>query len=148
MPFSNETSPQLFASVPTPPVSNKILIQKTESKNRLWFRQIGNDIYYIRYPDQAQTIITLIKCLKTGGFYRFALENQGNSAKKQKFLGNQLSSIRFRSSISSESEMSSARNLSICRTACITVVWSRPPNLRPISGNDRLVSCFARYMAT
>ena len=42
----------------------------------------------------------------------------------------------------------SARNSSILRIACITVVWSRPPNLRPISGSERGVSCFARYIAT
>ena len=29
---------------------------------------------------------------------------------------------------------------SILRTACSTVVWSRPPNLRPISGSERDVS--------
>ena len=29
-------------------------------------------------------------------------------------------------------------------TACITVVWSRLPNLRPISGRLRLVSCFGQ----
>ena len=30
--------------------------------------------------------------------------------------------------------------LSILRTACSTVVWSRPPNRRPISGKERVVS--------
>ena len=32
--------------------------------------------------------------------------------------------------------------------ACITVVWSRSPNLRPISGRLRWVICLARYIAT
>src|SRR5690606_10627082 len=30
---------------------------------------------------------------------------------------------------------------SILRTAWITVVWSRPPNSRPIAGNDRSFRC-------
>ena len=33
-------------------------------------------------------------------------------------------------------------------TPCITVVWSRPPKRRPISGSDRLVSCLHKYIAT
>src|ERR1700693_4981264 len=37
---------------------------------------------------------------------------------------------------------------SILRTACRTVVWSRPPKRRPISGSERSVSVLARYMAT
>ena len=36
---------------------------------------------------------------------------------------------------------------SILRTACSTVVWSRPPKRRPISGSERSVSTFDRYMA-
>ena len=34
------------------------------------------------------------------------------------------------------------------RQACITVVWSRPPNCLPIAGSDSPVSSRARYMAT
>ena len=41
-----------------------------------------------------------------------------------------------------------APEFSIFRTACNTVVWSRPPKRRPISGNDRSVNSFARYIAT
>jgi len=43
---------------------------------------------------------------------------------------------------------SSARKASMRFTACMTVVWSRPPKRRPISGRERLVSFFDRYMAT
>ena len=39
-------------------------------------------------------------------------------------------------------------NSSILRTACRTVVWSLPPNRRPISGSERSVSVFDRYIAT
>ncbi len=60
----------------------------------------------------------------------------------------QLSSIRRSSSISSAMTRSLARNSSILRTACITVVWSRPPNLRPISGSERGVNCLHKYIAT
>src|ERR1022692_4544793 len=35
----------------------------------------------------------------------------------------------------------------IFRSACITVVWSRPPNCCPIFGSDRSVSSRHRYMA-
>ena len=52
-------------------------------------------------------------------------------------FGLQASSIRFNRSISSSMAVSPARSSSIFRTAYITVVWSRPPNLRPISGSDR-----------
>jgi hypothetical protein len=37
---------------------------------------------------------------------------------------------------------------SILRTACSTVVWSRPPKRRPISGSERGVMTLDRYMAT
>src|SRR5208337_3818512 len=36
---------------------------------------------------------------------------------------------------------------SIFRTACSTVVWSLPPKRRPISGSERRVIVFERYMA-
>ncbi len=50
-----------------------------------------------------------------------------------------------RSSSTSSAKAVSAFISSVTRlTACITVVWSRLPNLRPISGSDRLVSCLAR----
>src|ERR1044072_634870 len=55
---------------------------------------------------------------------------------------------RFRDSTSSDSAISRATSASILRTACSTVVWSRPPNRRPISGSERSVSVFARYIAT
>src|SRR5262249_11880231 len=55
---------------------------------------------------------------------------------------------RFSSSISSASAVSVLTRFSILRTACSTVVWSRPPNRRPISGSERSVSVLARYMAT
>src|SRR5690606_59451 len=41
-----------------------------------------------------------------------------------------------------------ARASEILRTACSTVVWSRPPNKSPISGRLFWVSSLARYMAT
>ena len=56
--------------------------------------------------------------------------------------------MRRSRSISSDKVLSFWRNSSIRLTACMTVVWSRPPNLRPISGNDREVSCLAKYIAT
>src|ERR1043165_10317161 len=56
-------------------------------------------------------------------------------------------SSRFSSSISSASTLSLPTRLSILRTACSTVVWSRPPKRRPISGSDRNVKVFARYIA-
>ena len=46
-------------------------------------------------------------------------------------------SCRFRTSISSASMASLPTSPSILRTACSTVVWSRPPNRRPISGSER-----------
>src|SRR3984957_315864 len=55
---------------------------------------------------------------------------------------------RFSDSTSSDSATSLATRASILRTACSTVVWSRPPNRRPISGSERKVSVFARYIAT
>src|SRR5207245_10373053 len=55
---------------------------------------------------------------------------------------------RFSDSTSSDSAMSLATSASILRTACNTVVWSRPPNRRPISGSERSVKVFARYIAT
>ena len=41
-----------------------------------------------------------------------------------------------------------AGQTSILRTACSTVVWSRPPKRRPISGSERSVKTLARYIAT
>src|ERR1700732_789628 len=38
-------------------------------------------------------------------------------------------------------------NAAILRTACRTVVWSRPPNRRPISGSERCVKVLARDIA-
>src|SRR5450631_1016171 len=55
---------------------------------------------------------------------------------------------RFSDSTSSESAVSLVTSASILRTACRTVVWSRPPNRRPISGKLRSVSVLARYIAT
>src|SRR5262249_1012518 len=55
---------------------------------------------------------------------------------------------RFSSSISSASAESVFTRFSIFRTACNTVVWSRPPKRRPISGSERSVSVLARYIAT
>src|SRR5262247_2027340 len=57
-------------------------------------------------------------------------------------------SCRFRVSISSASALSLPTRCSILRTACRTVVWSRPPNRRPISGSERSVRVLARYIAT
>src|SRR5262249_30382004 len=57
-------------------------------------------------------------------------------------------SCRFRISISSAKAMSLPTRPSIFRTACNTVVWSRPPKRRPISGSERRVKVFARYIAT
>src|SRR6185295_5457559 len=55
---------------------------------------------------------------------------------------------RFSSSISSANALSVLTRFSIFRTACSTVVWSRPPKRRPISGSERSVSVLARYIAT
>src|SRR3546814_9280769 len=56
--------------------------------------------------------------------------------------------MRRSSSTSSAKLASVAFSSSTLRTACMTVVWSRPPNLRPISGSERDVSCLERYIAT
>src|SRR5262249_28715633 len=53
----------------------------------------------------------------------------------------------FNTSISAARVLSTPISDSILRTACRTVVWSRPPKRRPISGNERNVSVLARYMA-
>lgn len=57
---------------------------------------------------------------------------------------------RERRSISTSSAIwpSIVFSSSMRRTPCITVVWSRPPKRRPISGRLRLVSCLHRYIAT
>ncbi len=57
-------------------------------------------------------------------------------------------SWRLSASISSAKALSLPASASILRTACNTVVWSRPPNRRPISGSERSVKTFARYIAT
>src|SRR3984893_4418940 len=56
-------------------------------------------------------------------------------------------SIRFKSSISSDNVASAVTRPVIFRTAWRTVVWSRPPNSRPISGSERGVKSLDRYMA-
>ena len=43
---------------------------------------------------------------------------------------------------------SAAMRCAVRRQACRTVVWSRPPNCRPIAGSDSPVSSRARYIAT
>ena len=55
--------------------------------------------------------------------------------------------MRRRSSISCFNASSAAASSSTFRTACRTVVWSRPPNRLPISGKDRGVMVLARYIA-
>lgn len=60
----------------------------------------------------------------------------------------QVSSIRRNSSTSSAKALSACISSEMRDTACITVVWSRLPKRRPISGSERDVSCFARYIAT
>lgn len=67
---------------------------------------------------------------------------------KQRRCAYQLSSMRRSRSTSSAKFISDVRSSSTFFTACMTVVWSRPPNFRPISGNDREVSCLDRYIAT
>src|SRR5262249_45694362 len=57
-------------------------------------------------------------------------------------------SWRLSDSISSASEVSLPTRFSILRTAWRTVVGSRPPNRRPISGSERRVRVLARYIAT
>src|SRR5713226_3339810 len=49
--------------------------------------------------------------------------------------------VRFRS-------LSDRRNSSIFLIECSTVVWCLPPNCRPISGREAVVSCLTIYMAT
>ena len=57
------------------------------------------------------------------------------------------SRVLFKSSISSDSNESSILSSSILLTACITVVWSLPPKVLPISGKDFEVSCLDKYIA-
>jgi len=49
--------------------------------------------------------------------------------------------VRFRS-------LSDRRNSSILLIECNTVVWCLPPNCRPISGSEAVVSCLTMYIAT
>jgi hypothetical protein len=49
--------------------------------------------------------------------------------------------VRFKS-------LSDRRISSILWIECSTVVWCLPPNWRPISGSDAVVSCLTMYMAT
>ena len=56
-------------------------------------------------------------------------------------------SMRFKSSISSDNVPSAVTRPVIFRTAWRTVVWSRPPNRRPISGSERGVKSLDRYTA-
>ena len=49
--------------------------------------------------------------------------------------------VRFRS-------LSDRRNSSILLIECSTVVWCLPPNWRPISGSEAVVSCLTIYIAT
>jgi hypothetical protein len=62
-------------------------------------------------------------------------------------LDQSLSSF-FRSSTSSRKDGSPCMSCSILRIACSTVVWSRLPKRRPISGRERWVRILARYMPT
>ena len=56
---------------------------------------------------------------------------------------------RWHSFSTASRELSSeAMRAEVRRQACRTVVWSRPPNCRPIAGSDSPVSSRARYMAT
>src|SRR6516164_9091713 len=57
-------------------------------------------------------------------------------------------SWRLSDSISSANALSLPARFSIFRTAWSTVGLSRPPNRRPISGSDRSVKTFAKYIAT
>ena len=56
-------------------------------------------------------------------------------------------SLRVRVSRSRASWVSVGRRASMRRTACSTVVWSRPPKRRPMSGSERVVSCLASHIA-
>src|SRR5216684_3802602 len=49
--------------------------------------------------------------------------------------------VRFKS-------LSDRRNSSILLMECSTVVWCLPPNCRPISGSEAVVSCLTIYIAT
>src|ERR1700738_3140963 len=44
--------------------------------------------------------------------------------------------------------LSDRRNSSILLIECSTVVWCLPPNCRPISGSEAVVSCLTIYIAT
>jgi hypothetical protein len=56
--------------------------------------------------------------------------------------------IRFVSSVTWLNTLRrSAMRVRIFRSACITVVWSRPPNCCPIFGSDKSVSSRHRYIA-
>ena len=59
-----------------------------------------------------------------------------------------LAKARHSFSTASREAASSAMRAVVRRQACRTVVWSRPPNSRPIAGSDSPVSSRARYMAT
>src|ERR1700752_2795711 len=71
-----------------------------------------------------------------------------NGAGKRGGRFHSLCNWRLSDSTSSDSETSLVTNASILRTACRTVVWSRPPKRRPISGRERSVRVLARYIAT
>lgn len=58
----------------------------------------------------------------------------------------QVLSIFLSSSSSSRRRGLPSSSRSILRIAWSTVVWSRLPKRRPISGSERAVNCFARYM--
>ena len=57
-------------------------------------------------------------------------------------------SLRISLSQSSRNLPSVSIKVRICRQACSTVVWSRPPNASPISGRLCSVSSLAMAMAT
>ena len=70
------------------------------------------------------------------------------SARVESLTAAVVRSARHSFSTASREAASAAMRADVRRQACSTVVWSRPPNWRPIAGSDSPVSSRARYMAT
>src|SRR5206468_6336505 len=85
---------------------------------------------------------------KRDGILQAPDQPRGRARQPAADLAGQPSSWRVSRRMSASSSASAARSFSIWRTAWITVVWSRPPKRRPMSGSDFGVSCFDRYIAT
>ena len=101
------------------------------AENKIELKKSGQD-WTVEAPvkDRADTnsvttLLTSVELLRSES----TIDNEGKSVSKD-----QLSSWRNRLRTSPSMSASRLRKSSISRTAWITVEWSRPPNLRPISG--------------